>query len=387
MSDFSEIKKMLDETADQFTRFRAHNDPRLEDLSLTVAGMQAGVVRTALSGGATGNVRVSSDGFFQSKDSKLADALRRMFHGDELELKAMAVGDDPSGGFLVVPALSAGMTVVEQDFSPLRQLARVIPIEQGDAYEEPVDKDTATATWVGEQQARPATATPQIAMLRIPVHEIYAMPEATQNFIDDARFNIVTWLTEKVGRQFGVAEGTAFLAGSGVSKPRGLLTYPTAATPDASRAWGTLEHVATGTSGGFGADPAGANKLIDVVHSLKAGYRKGGVWLMNKKTVGEVRKLKDTSGRFVWVDSLIPGTPPSLLGYVVVEAEDMPDIAANSLSIAFGNFARGYTIIDRLGVRFLHDPFTNKPLVRLYTTKRVGGDVNDFHAVKLLKFA
>jgi HK97 family phage major capsid protein len=387
MSDFSEIKKMLDETADQFTRFRAHNDQRLEDLSLTVAGMQAGVVRTALSGGATGNTRLASDGFSPSTHKKLADALRRCFHGDELELKAMSVGDDPSGGYLVVPALSEGMTVVEQDFSPLRLLARVIPIEQADAYEEPVDKDTATASWVAEQQARPATGTPQIAMLRIPVHEIYAMPEATQQMVDDARFDVVRWLTDKLGRQFGTAEGTAFLAGTGVGKPRGLLTYPTAATADATRAWGTLEHVATGTSGGFGADPAGANKLIDLVHALKAGYRKGAVWLMNKKTVGEVRKLKDTSGRFVWVDSLMPGVPPSLLGYAVVEAEDMPDIAANSLSIAFGNFARGYTIIDRRGVHFLYDPFTAKPLVRLYTTKRVGGDVNDFHAVKLLKFA
>jgi len=149
---------------------------------------------------------------------------------------------------------------------------------------------------------------------------------------------------------------------------------------------GTLEHVATGTSGAFGTDPNGANKLIDVVHKLKAGYRKGTVWLMNKATTGEVRKLKDGSGRFVWVDSLLPGVPPSLLGYPVVEAEDMPALGANTLSIAFGNFRRSYTIVDRIGVRFLLDPFTNKPFVRLYTYKRVGGDVNDFNAIKLLKF-
>jgi HK97 family phage major capsid protein len=148
-----------------------------------------------------------------------------------------------------------------------------------------------------------------------------------------------------------------------------------------------LEHHATGTSGGFGADPNGANKLVELAHKLKAGYRRGAVWLMNKATTGEVRKLKDGSGRFVWIDSLLPGVPSTLLGYPVVEAEDMPAIAANSLSIAFGNFQRGYTIVDRIGFRLLVDPFSNKPYVRLYATKRVGGDVNDFHAIKLLKFA
>lgn len=382
MSDLREVLDALEKQGEAWVRFKSQIDTRLEEMGAHIAGFEASAARTRLGGGG----RVTS-GLEPAGNKALSDALRACFRDDLTQLKAMSVGDDPSGGFLVVPALSAGMTAVELDFSPIRQLARIIPIEQADAYEEPVDKDSAATAWVGETTARPATASPKIAMLRIPAHEIYAMPEATQSMLDDARFNVSNWLIAKLGQAFGTAEGLTFVNGNGVGKPRGFLTYVTSATADATRVWGELEHVVTGTSGGFGTDPNGANKLIDVVHKLKAGYRKGAVWLMNKKTVGEVRKLKDTSGRFVWVDSLLPSVPPSLLGYPVVEAEDMPDLAANSLSIAFGNFARGYTIVDRIGLKFLADPFTNKPFVRMYTTKRVGGDVNDFHAIKLLKFS
>jgi HK97 family phage major capsid protein len=383
MSDVSEVLDALEKQGDALTKFKIHIDGRIGEMGERITRFEARQGRVEL-GGATHR---PPSGLERGGNRALDEAIRACFRGDETEMKAMSVGDDANGGFLVVPALAQQMTVVEMDFSPMRRLARIIPIEQADAYEEPVDKDTSGASWVGEQSARPATASPKIAMLRIPVHEIYAMPEATQQMIDDARFNVEQWLIGKLGQQFGTAEGIAYINGDGVTKPRGFLTYPTAATADASRPWGTFEHVVTGTSGGFGTDPNGATKLIDVVHRLKAGYRKGAVWLMNKKTVGEVRKLKDGAGRFVWADSLLPDVPPSLLGYPVFEDENMPDIGANSLSIAFGNFARGYTIVDRAGVKLLRDPFTNKPLVRLYTTKRVGGDVNDYWAIKLLKFS
>jgi HK97 family phage major capsid protein len=382
MSDLSEVMKAVENQGSAFAEFRTRYEQTLERMGERLGRFEAGAARTALPGGQSARLGTGLD-----LDAKaLGDAVRACFRGDETHLKGMSVNVDAGGGYFVVAALSESMTRTELDYSPIRQLARVIPIES-DAYEEPLDKDSPGASWVAETAARTATTSPQVAMIRIPVNEIYAMPEATQQLIDDSRFNIVEWLSMKVGLQFGIAEGLAFVTGDGIGKPRGFLSYPTAATADATRLWGTLEHVATGAAGAFGADPNGANKLIDVVHKLKAGYRRGAVWLMNKKTVGEVRKLKDTAGRFVWVDSLLPSVPPSLLGYPVVEAEDMPDIAANSLSIAFGNFGRGYTIVDRVGLRFLVDPFTNKPYVRLYTYKRVGGDVNDFLAIKLLKFA
>jgi HK97 family phage major capsid protein len=376
--DLSEIKKLLEEQGAAWAEFR---QKQFDPLRAAVIELEKGNQRMRVLGGGS----AAYDSPAHSKE--LEAALRDFLRGDDRGLKGMMVGSDPGGGYTVIPALSNVMTRVEMDFSPLRQLARIVPIEQADAFEEVVDKDTAAASWVGETAARPATSAPQMAKLRIPVHEIYAMPEATQSLIDDSQFDIVSWLSEKVGQKFGASEGAAFVTGTGVGQPRGFLTYPTAATADASRDWGTFEHVLSGTNGGFGADPAGAEKLIDVVQTLKAGYRRGAVWLLNKTTAGEVRKLKDTAGRFVWVDSLQPSTPPNLLGYPVVEAEDMPDISTGSLSIAFGNFRRGYTIVDRVGVRLLVDPFTNKPYVRLYTYKRVGGDVNDFHAIKLLKFS
>ena len=363
--DASDIKRLLEQQGVEWRRF----GERQTTLEQTVEQLGAAFQRLNLGG---------FPGARKADTKAVAEALRTFMRGDDRELKAMSVGSDPGGGYLVIPQLSESVTRVEIDLSPVRQHARIVTIES-DAFEEPLDKDAASAAWVGETTARAVTNTPQIGKLRIPVHEIYAMPEATQALIDDANWDVLAWLSEKVGTQFAVTEGAAFLSGSGIGRPRGLLTYPTSATADATRNWGEFEHVVTGTSGGFGADPNGANKLIDLVHKLKAGYRRNAVWLMNKKTAGEVRKLKDTAGRFVWVDSLQAGMPSSLL--------DMPDIAANSLSIAFGNLRRGYIVVDRYGVRLLVDPFTNKPYVRLYTYKRVGGDANDFHAIKFLKFS
>lgn len=371
-----EVMELVQQQGKAIADFVKRHDEEMDRMASAYRDLAVKANRPALFGGSV-----------DTNTKQLKTAIRALLRGDDREIKAMSVGSAPDGGFAVLPAFSDQLTRVEIDLSPMRQIARVVQIEQADAFEELIDKDVAAANWVSETGARPGTATPQLAKLRIPAHEIYAAPQATQTLIDDAKIDVTEWLSDKVGQQFATVEGTAFFTGDGVGKPRGVLDYPTAATADASRAWGTFEHVATGTSGGLGTDPNGANKLIDVMHKLKAGYRRDAVWVMNKKTAGEVRKLKDGSGRFVWVDSLAQGQPPSLLGYPVVEAEDMPDIAANSLSIAFGNFKRGYTIVDRIGMRLLVDPYSAKPYVIVYVYKRVGGDVNDFHAIKLLKFA
>ncbi len=302
------------------------------------------------------------------------------------EFKAMSVGSDPEGGYTVTPFMSSEIMSVIHESSPIRAVARVVTITT-DRFEEIEDRgDDLDCAWVSETQGRPATATPALGKLVISPGEIYAFPQATQRLLDDSGFSIENWLMTKIGEKMARKESTAFVNGDGIGKPTGFMTLPVAATADATRAWGTLEYLATGTSAGFGTDPAGAEKLIDFVHKMKTAYRTDAVWCMNKKTIGTVRKLRDAAGRFIWQDSLAAGQPDRLLGYRVVEAEDMPDIAANSFSIAFGNFRRGYVIVDRQGVRILRDPFTNKPYVGFYTTRRVGGNVQNSESIKLLKF-
>lgn len=300
------------------------------------------------------------------------------------ELKTLQVGVDPDGGYWVTP--DVGGRIVQKVFetSDMRAIASAQAIST-DALEGVNDLNEANAGWTAETGTRSATSTPQVGKWRIPVHEMYAMPEATQQLLDDAMVDVEGWLAAKVADKMARTENTAFVTGNGVGKPRGFASYATAATADASRAWGVLEHLATGTSAGFGTAPNGSDKLIELVHKLKSAYRTGARWAMTRTTVGEVRKLK-ANGEYIWLPSMVAGQPATLLGYPVSELEDMAAIAADSLSIAFGNFAIGYQIVDRQGIRVLRDPFTNKPYVRFYTTRRVGGDVLNFEALKFLKF-
>jgi HK97 family phage major capsid protein len=215
--------------------------------------------------------------------------------------------------------------------------------------------------------------------------ELYANPAASQAMLDDAMFDVESWLGAEIGREFARAEGVAFVTGNGINKPRGFLTVPTSAADDASRPFGTLQTVATGTAGGFAA-VAPEDALIDLVHVLAAPYRQGASWVMNASTLARIRKMKDADGAFLWQPALAADQPATLLGYPVVEAAAMPDIAVDSLSIAFGNFRAGYLIAQRRETVVLRDPFSNKPFVHFYATKRVGGAVIDSRAIKLLKF-
>jgi HK97 family phage major capsid protein len=203
--------------------------------------------------------------------------------------------------------------------------------------------------------------------------------------LDDAAFDLESWLADEIAIEFARAEGAAFINGTGADQPKGFLAAPTSAEMDAARAFGTLQYVVSGDAAGF--DTAPELKLIDLVHSLKAGHRQGASWVMNSATLAEVRKLKAADGSFLWQPGLMEGQPNRLLGYPVVEAEDMPDIAANALPIAFGNFRAGYLIAERTATSILRDPFTNKPFVHFYATKRIGGQVLDSDAIKLLKIS
>ena len=299
----------------------------------------------------------------------------------------MSVDQDPGGGVLVEPFLGPRIMATMEDISNLRTVCRVVPISTGDAYKEVEDRgDDAGATWVGERESRPETSAPPLGTKEFPIHEIYAAPQMTQKLLDDANFTPAEWLSDKVGESFGKSESLAFVTGSGSKQPRGFLTYDTVTTDDDTRDWGDVQYVPTGVAGGFHATLPG-DALHDCVSKLATPYRRRATWLMNRETAGAVRKLKDGDGRYLWERSFQAGDPDLLLGYPTVLVDEMPAIAANSLSVAFGDWRKAYCIVDRVGIRILRDPFTAKPHVVFYTMKRVGGDVSDFRALKFVKFA
>lgn len=230
----------------------------------------------------------------------------------------------------------------------------------------------------------PQTNTPQLSELTFPTMELYAMPAATQSLLDDAAVDIEAWIAAEVDIAFAEQEGTAFLSGDGVNKPKGVLAYDKVA--NASWSWGKIGYVATGAAGAFASSGA-QDVLIDAIYSLKAGHRQNGNFMMNRKTQSTLRKFKDSTGNYLWNAPASAGQAATLLGFPVAEAEDMPDIAADSFSVAFGDFRAGYLVVDRTGIRILRDPYSAKPYVLFYTTKRVGGGVQNFEALKLVKFA
>jgi HK97 family phage major capsid protein len=295
--------------------------------------------------------------------------------------KSMSVFSNPDGGFFVEPDTSGRMVKKIFETSEIRAYASVQVIST-DAYEGMFDLDEADFGWVGETGARAETTTPQGKVWRIPVHEMYAQPQATQKLLDDSSVDVSAWLASKVADRFSRAENSAFVNGSGTDKPRGFLTYA-----DGSTNPGTIEQFATGVAGDFAADPAGGDKLINMVYALKAGYRRNGTWAMNRTTMGGMRLLKDSDGRFLWQASLAAGQPSTLLGYPIASFEDMPDYTeTDALAIAFADWSETYQIVDRAGISLLIDPYTNKPFVKFYSRKRTGGDVVNFEAIKLLKF-
>jgi len=299
------------------------------------------------------------------------------------EIKALSVGSDPDGGYTVTPDMSGRIAALVRETSPMRQVANVITIGT-DALEGIHDTGEATSGWVGETEARTETAAPKIGEYRIPVHEQYAEPRATQKLLDDSLFNIEEWLSLKIAERLSRMENESFIHGNGVKKPRGFLTYATG-TPGAS-GFNVIEQLPSGGAGGFAAEDPG-DALINLVYALKSAYREKAVFMMKRSTLAEMRKLKDGSDNYLWQPDFQMQQGGTLLGFNVVEAEDMPAIGADSLSIAFGDFNAGYQIVDRQGIRILRDSFTAKPYVKFYTTKRVGGDVVNFEAIKLMKFS
>jgi HK97 family phage major capsid protein len=299
------------------------------------------------------------------------------------EEKALSIGSNPDGGYLVPAETETEIARRLTAISPIRALASLRQVSST-VYRKPVTLTGPAVGWVAETAARPQTASQTIDELAFPTAELYAMPAATSAFLDDAAVDVGQWIADEVNAAFAEQESAAFIGGDGVNKPKGFLSETQVA--EDSWAWNSIGYVATGAAGAFPADDE-SDVLLDLVFALKAGYRQNAGWLMNRKTQAAIRKLKDADGNYLWQPASVAGGRASLMGFDLHEAEDMPDIGAGTTPIAFGDFRRGYLIVDRQGVNVLRDPFSAKPYVLFYTTKRVGGGVQDFDAIKLLKFS
>jgi len=381
-----------------FDEFRVANDARLaalerkrgdvlleekvDRIDRALSEQKALIERAALAGRRPG---LGADPAVSEHKSAWSAYLRR---GDvsaltQFEAKALSIVGDPAGGqdggYVAPPELDRMIETRLRQVSPMREIATV-RTTGANVFKKPISITAAGTGWVSETAARTQTDTPTLALLEFPTAELYANLAATQTLLDDSFVNLEEWIAAEVEEAFAGQERAAFVAGDGDSKPRGFLDYDLVA--EGSYVWGKIGYVATGADGGFGTAPV--DKLIDLVYTPKTQYRQNARFVMNRKTVSAVRKLKDADDRYIWEPNDAGGS--TLLGYPITEIEDMPDIATDAAAIAFGDFARGYLIVDRAGVRVLRDPYSAKPYILFYVTKRVGGGVQNFDAIKALKF-
>ncbi|MDE3121579.1 MAG: phage major capsid protein, partial [Paracoccaceae bacterium] len=300
-----------------------------------------------------------------------------------LEGKAMSSAVAADGGYLVNPQIADAIRSQLVSSASIRSISSVVTVE-ATSFDVLIDQGEVGSGWATEDATMAETSTPSIERITIPLNELSAMPKASQRLLDDSAFDIEGWLAGRIAEKFARAEAMAFVTGDGVDKPKGFLSNP--AVAEGAWGWGRLGYVPTGADGDFAATNA-SDAIVDLVYALDASYRANGCFVMNSKTAGAVRKMKDADGRFLWADGLAAGEPARLMGYPVLVAEDMPDIASGAYAVAFGDFRAGYTVAERPDLRVLRDPFSAKPHVLFYASKRVGGDVSDFAAIKLLKFA
>lgn len=390
-----EIKELAEGIQKAFTEYKTTNDERLEKIEKgqSVVDLEAKLAKISEAmdamkerldeaemkanragmGGATEGKSEHEKAFMSFLRKGVEDGLA------DLQKKALNIGTDAAGGYAVPEQLDRSILDLMRDDNPMRRIANVITMG-GAEYKKLVNLHGTASGWVGETDSRPATDSPTLASITPFMGELYAMPQATQNMLDDVFFNAEQWLKTELSEAFAEKEGAAFLTGTGTKMPKGFLAYTSAETADASRTFGQLEHMTTADATAITGD-----ELLGLTYKLKKGMRSGAKWLFNKATLATVRKLKDGDGQYLWTPGLAAGQSNTLLGYSVEECEDMAGIAAGEVPVAFGDFKRGYTIVDRIGIRMLRDPYTTKPYVSFYTTKRVGGMVVDSNAIKLLK--
>lgn len=404
-----EIKAGFDKIQNEFHTFKQENDARLKKIeSKGAAGgdveekidkhnaaidalvekmeKQQAILNRIASEGSEGGEK-GKDGGMEAKMSSFMRGYMRKGERSvseaevksyrEMEMKALSVGSDPDGGYFVRPEISAMITKKIFESSPVRQFAGKLTIST-DAFEEPADFDEADASWVGEKATRSETDSAQLNMLRIPTHEMYAKPKATQAILEDAAIDIEAWHAAKVADKFARKEATAFISGSGVGQPKGLVSY------DSGTSYGQIEQVNLGA-----ATLPTADGLISLQHTLLEGYQPNARWLMHRTVASAVRKLKNGGGNYLWSldGNLMDGYQQTLLGKPLHWASDLAEAGANNLGVIYADLAQAYLVIDRVGISVLRDPFSSKPYIEFYTRKRVGGGVRNFQAVKIGKFA
>ncbi len=389
----SDVAALFAEFSTAFEEFKRTNDQRLGEIEKR--GSADGLLEGKLDrlNAVLDGQKAAMDRALVERSRPLLDGKARRIDGEYKEAfasyvkrgeeKALSVGVNADGGYVVPPETETEITRLMTAVSPIRAISGVRQVSAS-VYKRPISVTGPATGWVGETAARPTTNSQTLAELSYPTMELYAMPAATSAFLDDAAVDVGQWIADEVNAAFAAQETTAFVSGNGVNKPTGFLAGT--AVAEGSWSWGNLGYVATGAAGALPASNA-SDVLIDLVYALKAGYRQNASWVMNRKVQGTLRKLKDADGNYLWQPALTADGKARFMGFELVEAEDMPNIAANSLSIAFGDFKRGYLIVDRQGVSVLRDPFSSKPYVLFYTTKRVGGGIADYDAIKLLKFA
>lgn len=376
---FDEFKAANDKRIDAMNAEKSSLEGRVDKLNETISEFEAYKKQMELEQKQRNRPGLSDSAAAEYKDGFLS--FMRKGDASKIETKAINTGTDADGGFAVPEELDRSILEIERDMSPMRQVCNVMSVSTPD-YKKLVNVGGAGSGWVGEEDARPQTATPSLKQITAHMGEIYANPAATQTSLDDIFFNAESWLSNEVAKEFADQESLAFLSGNGTNKPKGILAYTLSTNADKDRTFGQLQQVTASSATGVTGD-----NLIDIIHSAKAGYRRNSRFMMNNMSVAAIRKIKDSDGNYLWRPGLEAGAASSLLGYAIVENEDLADMQANANAILFGDFARGYTIVDRIGTRILRDPYTNKPFVHFYTTRRTGGMLTDSNAIKVLKMA
>jgi HK97 family phage major capsid protein len=390
-NEFVQMKKSIDgKTADVVTQDEVKNlTTALEEQKKLVEDLRLANNRPLMTQSDGTKSQMTED---QMEHKKAFDDWFRKGAGEDslgdIQKKALSVGTDPEGGYTVPVQMETAIDRVITEISEMRNIARVVQVSTA-SYKKRVSMGGATSGWVGEQSSRPNTDTPTLDVLEYPVMELYANPSATQSILDDSAISIDNWLADEVAIEFAQQEGAAFVNGNGAAKPRGFTTYDK--VDNDSWEWGKHGRIITGVDGDWAdssSNPgAESTNIVDLVYALKPVFRRNARFTMNRKTVSSIMKLRDADGRQLWSSGLRDGQPDRLMGYPIYEMEDMPDIASDAYAIAFGDFQRGYLIVDRIGVRVLRDPFSAKPYIQFYTTKRVGGGADHFDAIKFLQFA
>lgn len=394
--EIKDVELVAQELNQKFTEFKEKNDKRLDAVEQEKSALAGQVdtlngklteldgLKTSLEeelkaikrpGGGTQTKEASEhkEAFMQFVRKGKDDGLR------DLERKALQIGVDEDGGYAVPEELDRNIIELLKDEVVMRQESNVISIG-GSNYKKLVNLGGTASGWVGETEERPATAGSKLGEITPFMGEIYGNPQATQMMLDDVFFNAESWINSELALEFSEQEEKAFTSGNGTKKPKGFLAYDSTLEKDADRAFGKLQHILSGATGGITADA-----IIQMVYTLRKVHRSGAKFMMNNNSLFKIRILKDSEGNYLWRPGLELNQPSMLAGYGIAENEQMPDIAADAKAIAFGNFKRGYTIIDRIGTRILRDPYTNKPFVGFYTTKRTGGMLVDSQAIKLMQ--